>query len=487
MWDLPTRARTAAETPSAGVARPLAAGLRGGARHACWPATGPSRRSATVRLAKRTSNLFRTRQQTTQPGPGRHAACRACCQHRHRRADRGCRRHVHLRGPGGGHPAARPGAAGRPATQDDHRRRRRHRRRHRVDVVPQRPGLRRHRRDGRAHRRRRDRHRHRRTASTPICSTASRTPTERSGTRPGCGSGWNGSSPSSPCGTCGSPSWHDLQAAIAAIVDDPAARRRRRSTISTASSSADTESYLTLGTLTDEPGPTSDYTGQQIYYRSIQQRATDRLTIHDYLWRWDTDWFWCSRAFGAQQPMVRRLWPKRLRRSSFYWKLGRAGPSVRHRRPARTPAPPPAAGAGGPGHRGARWTGPRSSWTGSWTPIPIEPIWLCPLRLPANPRRDGRPDLAAVSDSARSRPTSTSGSGRWCRRQPGRAGRCDQPADRAEGDRAGRAQVAVLRCVTTPRRISPTSTAGVTYAMLKTRYDPDSRLLNLYDKAVRRQ
>ena len=26
---------------------------------------------------------------------------------------------------------------------------------------------------------------------------------------------------------------------------------------------------------------------------------------------------------------------------------------------------------------------------------------------------------------------------------------------------------------------------GVTYALLKTRYDPDSRLLNLYDKAVR--
>ena len=30
-----------------------------------------------------------------------------------------------------------------------------------------------------------------------------------------------------------------------------------------------TESYLTLGTLTDEPGPVSDYTGQRIYYRSI--------------------------------------------------------------------------------------------------------------------------------------------------------------------------------------------------------------------------
>ena len=55
------------------------------------------------------------------------------------------------------------------------------------------------------------------------------------------------------------------------------------------------ESYLCLGTQTTEPGPVSDYTGQAIYYRSIQQHTTDRLTIADYLWRWDTD---CSGARG---------------------------------------------------------------------------------------------------------------------------------------------------------------------------------------------
>ena len=27
----------------------------------------------------------------------------------------------------------------------------------------------------------------------------------------------------------------------------------------------------------------------------------------DYLWRWDTDWFWCSKNFGAQHRWVRRL------------------------------------------------------------------------------------------------------------------------------------------------------------------------------------
>jgi FAD/FMN-containing dehydrogenase len=78
---------------------------------------------------------------------------------------------------------------------------------------------------------------------------------------------------------------------------------------------------LTLATWTDAPGPTSDYSGQQVYYRSVAERDRDLLTVHDYLWRWDTDWFWCSRAFGAQHPLVRRLWPRRWRRSDVYMRL----------------------------------------------------------------------------------------------------------------------------------------------------------------------
>ncbi len=88
------------------------------------------------------------------------------------------------------------------------------------------------------------------------------------------------------------------------------------------------ESYLCVGRRTQTPGPVSDYTGKNIYYQSIQHDAVgveatkdDRLTIHDYLWRWDTDWFWCSRAFGAQNPRLRRWWPRRYRRSSVYSKL----------------------------------------------------------------------------------------------------------------------------------------------------------------------
>ncbi|MFC7343670.1 FAD-binding oxidoreductase [Saccharopolyspora griseoalba] len=78
------------------------------------------------------------------------------------------------------------------------------------------------------------------------------------------------------------------------------------------------EHYLTLGSYVDEAPFVSDYTGQRVYYRSMQEIGRDYLTIHDYLWRWDTDWFWCSRALGAQHPLVRRFWPRRYKRSDVY-------------------------------------------------------------------------------------------------------------------------------------------------------------------------
>ncbi|WP_133903766.1 FAD-binding oxidoreductase [Actinophytocola oryzae] len=81
------------------------------------------------------------------------------------------------------------------------------------------------------------------------------------------------------------------------------------------------ELYLTLGRYTDEVPQLSDYTGQRIFYQSIRNRVTDHLTIRDYLWRWDTDWFWCSKALGVQNPVVRRLWPKRYLRSDVYRKI----------------------------------------------------------------------------------------------------------------------------------------------------------------------
>jgi FAD/FMN-containing dehydrogenase len=83
------------------------------------------------------------------------------------------------------------------------------------------------------------------------------------------------------------------------------------------------EYYLSLAAWTDqdEGRKPSDYRGMEIYYRSIQTRETDLLSVHDYLWRWDTDWFWCSGAFGVQNPRIRRFWPRRWRRSDVYHRL----------------------------------------------------------------------------------------------------------------------------------------------------------------------
>jgi FAD/FMN-containing dehydrogenase len=65
--------------------------------------------------------------------------------------------------------------------------------------------------------------------------------------------------------------------------------------------------YITLGTFADSAPYTSDYTFENIYYRSIAARQEDYLTVKDYIWRWDTDWFWCSKNVFAQNPLVRRL------------------------------------------------------------------------------------------------------------------------------------------------------------------------------------
>ncbi|HEU4350703.1 MAG TPA: FAD-binding oxidoreductase [Burkholderiales bacterium] len=65
--------------------------------------------------------------------------------------------------------------------------------------------------------------------------------------------------------------------------------------------------FITLGRLVDSAPFTSDYTYKNIYYRSIAEKREDYLTAHDYLWRWDTDWFWCSKNVFAQNPFMRRF------------------------------------------------------------------------------------------------------------------------------------------------------------------------------------
>jgi FAD/FMN-containing dehydrogenase len=83
------------------------------------------------------------------------------------------------------------------------------------------------------------------------------------------------------------------------------------------------ELVTTVGRFVDEAPYASDYTYERIYYRSLRERDEDYLATRDYLWRWDTDWFWCSKNLYAQHPLVRRvLGPGRLN-SVFYAKVMR--------------------------------------------------------------------------------------------------------------------------------------------------------------------
>jgi len=83
------------------------------------------------------------------------------------------------------------------------------------------------------------------------------------------------------------------------------------------------ELYLSVGNFTSDAPYTSDYTYKQIYYRSIRERKEDFLATRDYLWRWDTDWFWCSKNLFAQNPLVRRLYGRKRLNSIFYTRVMR--------------------------------------------------------------------------------------------------------------------------------------------------------------------
>ncbi|WP_376695169.1 FAD-binding oxidoreductase [Wenzhouxiangella sp. EGI_FJ10305] len=69
---------------------------------------------------------------------------------------------------------------------------------------------------------------------------------------------------------------------------------------------------------------TSDYTWLQQYWKSLHERQEDYLSIHDYLWRWDTDWFWCSKNLGMQFKPFRFLMGRKRLNSITYQKIMRA-------------------------------------------------------------------------------------------------------------------------------------------------------------------
>jgi FAD/FMN-containing dehydrogenase len=83
------------------------------------------------------------------------------------------------------------------------------------------------------------------------------------------------------------------------------------------------EMVTVVGRFVDEAPYASDYTYKRIFYRSLRDRDEDYLTARDYLWRWDTDWFWCSKNLYAQNPLVRRLLGRSRLNSTFYTRVMR--------------------------------------------------------------------------------------------------------------------------------------------------------------------
>ncbi len=83
------------------------------------------------------------------------------------------------------------------------------------------------------------------------------------------------------------------------------------------------EYYLTVGRFVENAPYTSDYTFEHIYYRSIRERKEDYLTVGDYIWRWDTDWFWCSKNVYVQNLPMRLLLGRKHLNSITYQKVMR--------------------------------------------------------------------------------------------------------------------------------------------------------------------
>jgi FAD/FMN-containing dehydrogenase len=269
----------------------------------------------------------------------------------------------------------------------------------------------------------------------------------------------------------------DLGAAIAAIVAQRSWDGATVDFLDGVVFSAE-ESYLSLGSWADDVPAASDYTGRLIYYRSIRDRGRDALTAHDYLWRWDTDWFWCSRAFGAQHPWVRPVWPARYRRSDVYHRIVGLENRfhVAERLDARRGRPPRERVVQDieiPVERTAdflRWY---------LDHVRMTPVWLCPLRL-----RSDRPwSLYPL------RPGMTYVNAGFWGMVPISAGRSDgdvnREIERAVGDLGG--HKSLYSDAYYGEEEFWAAYGGDAYRALKQRYDPDGRLLDLYAKAVQRR
>jgi FAD/FMN-containing dehydrogenase len=237
------------------------------------------------------------------------------------------------------------------------------------------------------------------------------------------------------------------------------------------------ELYLTAGTFVDDAPFVSDYTFEHIYYRSIREKDTDYLTAHDFLWRWDTDWFWCSKNFGLQNPVIRRLAGRarlnsrtytRVMRWNSRWKLTQCLDALFGIRRESV-----IQDVDIPITRAAEFLEYFQREIG------ILPVWICPIRSPderAFPLYPLNPSTTYVNfgfwDAVKSEKSQLPGHfNRLIERKVAELGGIkslysESYYSRSEFDAAYGAQA---------------------YRELKSRYDPRNRLHDLYDKCVLRK
>jgi FAD/FMN-containing dehydrogenase len=264
-------------------------------------------------------------------------------------------------------------------------------------------------------------------------------------------------------------------AAVAEIAAEASYRGHRADFVDGVAFST-SELYLTVGAFSDKAPWLSDYTGQRIFYKSLRTSREDFLTVRDYIWRWDTDWFWCSRAFGVQHPALRRLWPRRYRRSDVYRKMVAldqkygltAALYERRHQPAREMV---VQDVEIPVGRGGDFLAFFERQ------VKMSPVWMCPVRL-----RGDRPWTLYPMDPGEVYVNF----GFWgtVPLPPGQGGGYyNRMVEQEVGQLGGHKSLYSAAFYSEEEFRSKYN--GTAYDKLKAEYDGDGRLLTLYDKCVR--
>ncbi len=239
----------------------------------------------------------------------------------------------------------------------------------------------------------------------------------------------------------------------------------------------DDTQVLSVARFVADPPWRSDYRFERIYYRSLLEREVDYLSTLDYLWRWDTDWFWCSKNFGAQNPLLRRLIGRERLNSRTYtrwmrwnarWGLTRGFDRLRGRHPESVIQDVDIPLAAAP-----------EFLAFLRREIGILPIWICPLResdpalrFTLYPLRTGQVYVNfGFWDVVRSR-------------EAHERGHFNRLIEREVGALGGIKSLYSDSYYTRDEFARAYDVAA--YAALKDRYDPGRRLLDLYDKCVLR-